>query len=238
MTYLFDFSNAQGPGSVEDVFCLTFEVETDCFGVTKKTPLKPGGGEVAVTRANREEYVRLYAQWKLEGAIDAPFEALQRGFLMMCNGRALELLRRALCCAVPACAPRVSGGVVWCGVMRLPALCALRWLRCTGALRYMRKPTAISSALQQQPRHTRIPEPSYPIPDTSVSISISVSVYPYLHVSAYPPRRPVELETLVVGAPHLDFKALEAAAAYEGGYSAEHQTIKNLWQARAGMIRI
>lgn len=111
-------------------------METDVFGVTKKTPLRPGGGDAPVTAANREEYVRLYAQWKLEGAIDAPFEALQRGFLMMCNGRALELLR------------------------------------------------------------------------------------------------PVELETLVVGAAHLDFKALEAAAVYEGGYSAEHQTIRNLWQAR------
>lgn len=76
------------------MFCLSFEVETDVFGVTRKTPLKPGGGDIAVTAANRAEYVRLYAQWKLEGAIDAPFEALQRGFLMMCNGRALELLRR------------------------------------------------------------------------------------------------------------------------------------------------
>lgn len=84
-----------GPGSVEDVFCLSFEVESDVFGETRKTPLKPNGGEIPVTESNRAEFARLYAAWRLEGAIEAPFEALQRGFFMMCNGRALELLRRA-----------------------------------------------------------------------------------------------------------------------------------------------
>lgn len=34
----------------------------------------------------------------------------------------------------------------------------------------------------------------------------------------------------MIGAVHLDFKALEMAAQYEGGFTPEHPTIKNLWQ--------
>ena len=41
---------------------------------------------------------------------------------------------------------------------------------------------------------------------------------------------PQELELLVCGLPHLDFAALEKAAAYEGGYSAEHPTIVRFWR--------
>lgn len=39
-----------------------------------------------------------------------------------------------------------------------------------------------------------------------------------------------ELELLVCGLPHLDFDALEAAARYEGGFSAEHPLIRQFWR--------
>ena len=39
-----------------------------------------------------------------------------------------------------------------------------------------------------------------------------------------------ELELLVCGLPHLDFEALQAAARYEGGYSAEHPAVRSFWQ--------
>ena len=39
-----------------------------------------------------------------------------------------------------------------------------------------------------------------------------------------------ELELLVCGLPHLDFEALQAAARYEGGFSAEHPTVRSFWQ--------
>ena len=39
-----------------------------------------------------------------------------------------------------------------------------------------------------------------------------------------------ELELLVCGLPHLDFEALQAAAKYEGGFSAEHPTVRSFWQ--------
>jgi alpha-tubulin suppressor-like RCC1 family protein len=41
---------------------------------------------------------------------------------------------------------------------------------------------------------------------------------------------PEELELLVVGTPELDFKALEKAAKYEGGFGMEDAVIKNLWK--------
>jgi alpha-tubulin suppressor-like RCC1 family protein len=40
---------------------------------------------------------------------------------------------------------------------------------------------------------------------------------------------PAELETLVCGTPHLDFKALEAAARYAGGWDATHPTVRAFW---------
>ena len=41
--------------------------------------------------------------------------------------------------------------------------------------------------------------------------------------------QPEELELLVTGTPHLDFKQLERVTVYDGGYSADDPTIKNLW---------
>jgi hypothetical protein len=42
--------------------------------------------------------------------------------------------------------------------------------------------------------------------------------------------RDEELELLVCGLPHLDFDALEAAARYEGGFSADHPTMRQFWR--------
>lgn len=41
--------------------------------------------------------------------------------------------------------------------------------------------------------------------------------------------RPEEIEQLVCGSKIFDFAELEAATEYEGGYSAESETIKNFW---------
>ena len=42
--------------------------------------------------------------------------------------------------------------------------------------------------------------------------------------------RPEELELLIAGTPVLDFDALERAAAYDGGYTAAHPTVRSLWR--------
>jgi len=41
--------------------------------------------------------------------------------------------------------------------------------------------------------------------------------------------RPQELEVLVCGTPHLDFKALEGNAKYEGNYQADSKVVQWLW---------
>lgn len=45
---LLDF---QGPGSVEDVFALTFSSEIHRFGQVEEVPLKPGGQDIPVVSA-------------------------------------------------------------------------------------------------------------------------------------------------------------------------------------------
>jgi len=40
---------------------------------------------------------------------------------------------------------------------------------------------------------------------------------------------PEELELLICGSPQLDFDALQSAAQYEGGFDAEHHSIRDFW---------
>jgi len=59
---------------------LTFEVTYDAWGAHKTHELKPGGSDIAVTPENREEYVALYVQWRLEAQVERQFAAFARGF--------------------------------------------------------------------------------------------------------------------------------------------------------------
>lgn len=47
--------------------------------------------------------------------------------------------------------------------------------------------------------------------------------------------RPEELELLIAGTPHLDFAELEKVCKYEGGYHADHRTIKSFWRVVKGL---
>ena len=38
-----------------------------------------------------------------------------------------------------------------------------------------------------------------------------------------------ELELLICGLPHLDFRDLEKVARYDGGYTTEYPTVRNFW---------
>ena len=44
-----------------------------------------------------------------------------------------------------------------------------------------------------------------------------------------------ELELLVCGLPHLDFRELQKAAVYEGGYSVSHPAIQRFWAILHGL---
>lgn len=66
--------NSKDGGSISDVFCLTFEVDWIEFDEVKRHELKPGGKDIEVTEANRQEYVSLYVEWVLSGSIAKQFE--------------------------------------------------------------------------------------------------------------------------------------------------------------------
>ncbi|KAL9643574.1 hypothetical protein ABK040_010187 [Willaertia magna] len=72
-------------GDVEDVFCRTFQVETEVFGHKVTHDLKPNGGNIYVTNQNRQEYVDLLVEWTLEKSILQQFNAFMEGFRMVCS---------------------------------------------------------------------------------------------------------------------------------------------------------
>lgn len=124
-----------GPGSVEEVFCLSFTVSTQIGDRRVVNPLGDAGGEhVAVTEANRQQYCDLYVAHALTRGCARAFDALRAQFMQLCGGHALRLLS------------------------------------------------------------------------------------------------PAELEVMVSGEQHLDFKGLEAGARYSGGWDAAHPTVRSFWQ--------
>ena len=121
-------------GEVESTFLADFSIATEAFGAMAISELKPGGAEIAVTNANREEYAALYAEHLLVNSVEGQFSAFMQGFLLLCDGMGLSLLS------------------------------------------------------------------------------------------------PPELEQLVCGVPHLDFRALEANAQYDAGFDASHPTVRLFWE--------
>jgi len=66
---LLNYQPEEGGASVEEVFCLTFEVTWNEFGMVKTYELKPGGKDIEVSLSNRQEYVDLYVKWLLNDSI-------------------------------------------------------------------------------------------------------------------------------------------------------------------------
>ena len=87
------------------LLALSFEVEYDNFGMLETHELKPGGSSIAVTNANRVEYVDLYVQWWLVSSIDHQFFAFNQGFRQVCHHRPWKLAVLQFTC------------VTWCGAI-------------------------------------------------------------------------------------------------------------------------
>ncbi|KAI8608198.1 E3 ubiquitin-protein ligase hula [Chytriomyces sp. MP71] len=85
---------------IEDVLDLTFSTEIENFGVIETVDLKPGGRDIDVTDANKEEYVQLFSEWRISRRVDDQFRAFQQGFneivpqdmITVFNPQELELL--------------------------------------------------------------------------------------------------------------------------------------------------
>ncbi|KAK7079242.1 putative E3 ubiquitin-protein ligase herc4, partial [Halocaridina rubra] len=78
---------------VEEIFCLNFTVTQDFFGVMKTIPLKENGDSIPVTAGNKQEYVDLLVDYKLNKSIDAQYEAFHQGFYKVCGGIVLKLFQ-------------------------------------------------------------------------------------------------------------------------------------------------
>ena len=72
-----------------------FEVSYEAFGEVKTVALKEGGADVAVSSANRAEYVQLYVEWYLERSVKTQFDAFRRGLVRVCGGE-VRALRGAM----------------------------------------------------------------------------------------------------------------------------------------------
>lgn len=78
---------------VEDVFGLDFRLTSQYFGALKHDDLVPNGANVAVTAANRQQYVDLYVDFLLNTSIARQFDAFKAGFELVVSGPALGLFR-------------------------------------------------------------------------------------------------------------------------------------------------
>jgi len=78
---------------VETTFGAVFQLSYEAYGAVRTVDLVPGGGQVAVTAANRREYVRLYVQHTLVTSVAPQYEAFARGFTKVCGGDAFDLFQ-------------------------------------------------------------------------------------------------------------------------------------------------
>lgn len=73
---VFNFSD----NDITNVVDMTFSVNHDSFGQIQVRELKAGGKEIAVSEANKKEYVQLYVNFRFTHGIEQQFRALQKGF--------------------------------------------------------------------------------------------------------------------------------------------------------------
>lgn len=76
---------------VEDIFCLTFELNWMELGEEQKLELIPDGANIAVTNDNREEYVLRYVRWILVDSVQAQWGAFQDGVMKVVEDSSLDL---------------------------------------------------------------------------------------------------------------------------------------------------
>ena len=77
---------------IENVFCRTFEVEWDEYGLTKKQLLIPNGNNIPVNSENRVFYVEKLIKWMLVDSIATQFDSLFAGFSSVINSEWTTIL--------------------------------------------------------------------------------------------------------------------------------------------------
>ncbi|GAB7361531.1 hypothetical protein MBLNU230_g1586t1 [Neophaeotheca triangularis] len=65
---------------ITDVIYSTFSVEDERFGEKVTVDLKEGGRDIEVTNENKEEYVSLITEWRIQKRVEEQFQAFVQGF--------------------------------------------------------------------------------------------------------------------------------------------------------------
>ncbi|CAG9769467.1 unnamed protein product [Ceutorhynchus assimilis] len=76
---------------LQDVFCLTFDINRDVWGEITTLELKPNGSNIPVTQENKEEYVKLYVDYIFNKSVESQYLSFHDGFMKVCDGRVLQL---------------------------------------------------------------------------------------------------------------------------------------------------
>ncbi|KAI8894491.1 E3 ubiquitin-protein ligase RSP5 [Globomyces pollinis-pini] len=66
--------------SIEGVLDLTFTTDDERFGERVTIDLKPDGGNIPVTDENKDEYVQLIAEWRIQKRVNDQLQAFSEGF--------------------------------------------------------------------------------------------------------------------------------------------------------------
>ena len=57
-----------------------FSIDKEILGEIKSHDLKPNGGNILVTEENKEEYIRIVAEWRLSRGVEEQTQAFFEGF--------------------------------------------------------------------------------------------------------------------------------------------------------------
>ncbi|XP_032805642.1 putative E3 ubiquitin-protein ligase HERC4 isoform X1 [Petromyzon marinus] len=78
---------------VEETFCLNFTVAFENFGAMEVKELVPGGSDMVVNNANRQDFVNAYVDYIFNKSVQQLFEAFHTGFHKVCGGKVLQLFQ-------------------------------------------------------------------------------------------------------------------------------------------------
>ncbi|XP_030753015.1 probable E3 ubiquitin-protein ligase HERC4 isoform X2 [Sitophilus oryzae] len=76
---------------LQDIFCLSFDINRDIWGEVVTVELKPNGSNIPVTQENKQEYVNLYVDYVFNKSVQNQYDAFHKGFMKVCDGRVLQL---------------------------------------------------------------------------------------------------------------------------------------------------
>uniref|UniRef100_A0AAY4AK92 HECT domain-containing protein n=1 Tax=Denticeps clupeoides TaxID=299321 RepID=A0AAY4AK92_9TELE len=78
---------------IEEMFCLNFAITRESYGLTEVKELVPGGENLTVDKANREEFAIAYLRYVFSDSVQEVYSAFSSGFLKVCGGKILQLFQ-------------------------------------------------------------------------------------------------------------------------------------------------